>query len=172
MDHRRFLKHFLTHQGVLRVYLLAATGDAVEADDLLQDVSIVLWEHFYEFDEARPFRNWALGVARIEVLKWRQQRARRREVLSEEVLESMAEAADELEQAVGEQRGLLRVCLEDLAAGVREVVKLRYMDALSIAGIAARTGRSGEAIEMVLVRARRVLRECVERKQANTLEER
>jgi len=49
-------------------------------------------------------------------------------------------------------------------------VKMRYMDARSIAGIAERTGRSGEAIEMVLVRARRALRECVERKQANTLE--
>ena len=170
MDHRRFLKHFLTHEGVLKAYLLAASGNAVEADDLLQEVSSVLWERFADYDEARPFRAWALGIARLEILKWRQRLARRREVLSDQALHSLAQAADEQAEETEARRGLLNACLELLAEGVREVVQLRYTDALPLAGIAERTGRSVEAIEMVLVRARKALRECVERKRSGLAE--
>jgi len=60
VNHRLFLKHFLREENVLRAYLLAAAGNVHTADDLLQEVSSVLWEKFDQYDENRPFRNWAL----------------------------------------------------------------------------------------------------------------
>ena len=107
-DHRRFLRHFLPAEPLLRSYLLAATGDVHAADDLLQEVSSVLWEKLDQYDEARPFRAWALGIARLEVLKWRQRLARSREALSGDTLGALAEAAAELAPEIDERLAHLR----------------------------------------------------------------
>jgi RNA polymerase sigma-70 factor (ECF subfamily) len=166
LDHRRFLRHFLPAESVLRAYLLAATGDMHAADDLLQEVSSVLCEKFGEYDEERPFRAWAMGVARLEVLKWRQRLARSRETLSVETLGVLADAAEEHAGEIDERLLHLRHCVEALRERIREVLRLRYWQALPIRQVAERLGRSVAAIEMTLVRARRGLRRCVEKRLA------
>jgi RNA polymerase sigma-70 factor (ECF subfamily) len=164
VDHRRFLKHFIPETAFLRAFLLAGTGNVHDAEDLLQEVSSVLWESFDKFDEARPFRAWATGIAKLEVLKWRQKQARRRLVLSEEAVLALADTALEVGEEADARRVHLPSCLERLGGKAREVVALRYLDGLPIKEIAQRVGKSVASIEMALVRSRRALQECVDRK--------
>ena len=164
IDHRLFLKHFLPTETVLRAYLLAATGDMHAADDLLQEVSSVLWEKFGQYDEGRPFERWALGIARLEVLKRRQRLARSREVLSQEALRVLADTAAEHADELDERLAHLRGCVERLRSPTRQVLQLRYWQALAVREVAERVSKSVGAVEMILHRARRGLRECVERK--------
>jgi RNA polymerase sigma-70 factor (ECF subfamily) len=164
MDHRRFLKHFLEEQAVLKAYLLGATGDLHAADDLLQEVSSTLWEHFGEYDPSRPFRPWAVGIARNMVLRWRRQLGRSRSVLSEEAVRLMAEAADVEGEAADLRRTHLKSCLDGMGDHLREVLRLRYLEGLPVRDLAAQVRKSVAAVEMILVRGRRALRECVERK--------
>jgi len=164
MDHRRFLKHFLREQGVLKAYLLAATSDRHAADDLLQEVSSALWENFSEYDESRAFRPWALGVARNMVLRWRRQKGRTRSVLSEETVRLLADTGDAEGEGAEQRRLHLRDCLDGLGDHLREVLRLRYMENVAIPELAQRVRKSVAAVEMILVRGRRALRECVERK--------
>ena len=60
-DHRTFMKHFLAAEAVLKAYLLSASGDMNAADELLGEVSSVLWEKFDRYDPARGFRPWAFS---------------------------------------------------------------------------------------------------------------
>jgi len=163
-DHSLFMKHFLAAEPVMKAYLLSATGDMHTADELLGEVSSVLWEKFDSYDADRPFRPWALGVARIEVLKWRQSLARKREALSPEALAALADTAAECSAEVDERLVHLRDCLEGLNEPTRRVLRLRYWRALRIRQVAAQLGKSIAAVEMTLVRARRALRDCVEGK--------
>lgn len=164
VDHGRFLQHFLENQTLLRAYLLTATGDLHEAEDLLQDVSRVLWENFGEYDPARSFRAWALGIARLELLKWRQKRARRRETLSTEALEALAGVALEIGDEARNRRAHLESCLERLERWMAEIIRLRYLEGLSLQDVARRLDKSFASIGMALMRARRMLRECVDHK--------
>jgi RNA polymerase sigma-70 factor, ECF subfamily len=166
MNHRLFLKNFLQEESVLKAYLLAATGNTHAADDLLQEVSSVLWEKFSQYDDDRPFRNWALGIARMETLKWRQRLARSRETLSPAILETLADTADECAGELDDRAIHLRQCVAGLKEKTRRVLRLRYWEALSIRQVADKLGKSVASIEMVLVRTRRQLRQCVERKLA------
>ena len=163
-DHRLYLKHFLAAESVLKAYLLAATGDMHAADDLLQAVASVLWEKFDQYDQSRPFQPWALGIGRLEVLKWRQGLARSREVLSAEAMDVLMDAATEHAGEIDERLTHLRRCVEALKERTRRVLRLRYWKALSIRQVADRLGKSVAAIEMALTRVRRGLRECVEKK--------
>lgn len=166
MDDRRFLKHFLEEEALLRSYLLASTGGPHAAEDLLQETAGVLWEKSGQYDPSRPFRPWALGIARLEVLKWRQRKARRREVLSEQALDVLAETAADLGGELDRRQAFLRDCLEAIQGAGREVLDMKYARGLAIRQIAAHLEKSVEAVEMTLVRLRRALRDCIERKLA------
>lgn len=162
--HAGFLRLLIAEQGILRAYLLAATRDAQVADELLQDVSVSLFTAFARYDRERPFRPWALGVARLHVLRWRRDRMRQPTLLSEEALELLAETAAEEAPEIDRRVGQLRTCIEDLAGRPRELLRWRYAEGLPIAEIAHRLGRQVAAIEMALTRLRRGLRQCIERR--------
>jgi DNA-directed RNA polymerase specialized sigma24 family protein len=53
--------------------------------------------------------------------------------------------------------------LAKLKSTARQVMELKYGESLPIRDIAKRVGKSVSAVEMILVRNRRALRECVER---------
>lgn len=167
-DHRTFMKHFLAAEAVLKAYLLSAVGDVNVADELLGEVSSVLWEKFDSYDPARGFRPWSIGVARLEVLKRRQSLARRREVLSPEAIDALADTARDCSEELDERLIHLRSCLEAVSASMRRVLRLRYWRRLGIKQIGEQVGKSPGAIEMTLVRARRGLKNCVEGKLAGS----
>jgi len=162
------MKQFLVAEAVLKGYLLSGCGDLNAVDELLGEVSGVLWEKFDQYDPDRPFQAWALGVARLELLKWRQGLARKREVLSSEAIEALAETAEHCGGQIDRRLVHLRSCLEAVAAPARRVLHLRYWRRMRIAQIAEKVGKSGPAVEMILVRARRGLKNCVEGKLAGS----
>jgi RNA polymerase sigma-70 factor (ECF subfamily) len=154
---------------VLRAYVLSATRNEHDAKDLLQNVWRILWEKRGQYDESRPFRAWAFGVARLEVLKWRQGRGRTRELLSDSVLELLADTAERQSEDLDLRGEFLERCLGKLKGFAKEVLTLRYGEGLRNAETASRLGRSVAAIEMTLVRARRALRECIQREMSREI---
>lgn len=167
-EHRRFLDHFLPVRGTLRSFLYAATRDLHEAEDLCQQVGAVLWRKFSQFDESRPFSAWAVGIARMELLKWRDRsrRAARSRSMSDDAIAALAEAAVEsaatpIPEADG-RSAALKDCLNRLAPRAREAIERKYRDGQPIKTIAEAQGREVGAVEMALVRARRALKQCIE----------
>jgi RNA polymerase sigma-70 factor, ECF subfamily len=171
-EHDRFLLHFLPVRGMIRAFLHAATRNVHETDDLCQQVGGVLWRKFVNYDPSRPFAAWAVGIARMELLKWRDRSMRgwRQRSLSDEAILALADAAGqperESEQVPEEQSAALRRCMERLTPRAREAMERKYRDGQSIRAIADAQGREVGAIEMTLVRARRALRDCIEQRLA------
>ncbi len=164
VEHQDFLRRFLREERQIAAYLLSATGDIHVAEDLLQSVARILLEKWDAYDESRPFGAWACGIARLEVLKWRQQAARSREVLSEESLQLLSDTAAEHAEEIDQRRFFLTECLEMLSNTARRVLQMKYENGCKIAEIAAQLKKTVPAVEMTLVRSRRCLRECIERK--------
>lgn len=165
-SHEEFERLFLPAQTMLRGYLLAATGDGAAADDLFQNVATVLWRKFDDYDRSRSFTTWAIGIARLEVLKRRQTLARSRLVFSEEAVAALAQAAAEFAEEEDARLVHLRLCLDKLPARERDTLDLRFGENLSLAEIADRLHRSAEAVGMMMMRIRRWLRDCMERAMA------
>ncbi len=164
LQHQEFVSQFLREERYLAAYLLSATGDVHAAEDLLQNVARVLWEKLVDYDESRPFGAWATGVAQLEVLKWRQRVARVREILSEDSMRLLSETAAQHAAEVNEQYFFLADCLQALGASARAVLEMKYAQDCKIRDIACRLQKSTASIEMILVRSRRTLRECIQRK--------
>ena len=78
-----FLPLFLAHQPALYAFVLANGIAPADADDVIQNVAVVLWQRYAEFRPGSDFRAWAYAVTRLELRKqgdrWRRdQRVLRR----------------------------------------------------------------------------------------------
>jgi RNA polymerase sigma-70 factor (ECF subfamily) len=164
LEEQRFLAEFLRVERPLAAYLLSATGDVHAADDLLQAVASVLWEKRGDYDPSRPFGAWAMGVAHLEILKWRQRAARSREFLSEDSLRLLAETATRNAADIDERYYFLAECVQLLGEKARRILQMKYVEGRKIREIAGGLEKSVAAIEMTLVRSRRDLRDCIQRK--------
>ncbi|MEI6970339.1 MAG: sigma-70 family RNA polymerase sigma factor [bacterium] len=166
MDRKDFLRNFMQVDRPLRSYLMGISGNPHDADDMLQRVWQTLWEKLDEFDEKRSFRAWAFGFARLQALKWRQSKARSREVLSEEIVALLADTVEEATGELDQRREFLAGCVQKMGSLQRSVLQMKYVQCMISRDIGERIGRSVPAVDMMLMRLRRMLRECVESRLA------
>ena len=85
------------------------------------------------------------------------------------MVQRLAEAADRIEEErpAFDQRSALNACLEQLPPASRRLIAMRYDGSAADAReLAARFGRSVQAIYAQIKRIKAALRECVERRLA------
>jgi RNA polymerase sigma-70 factor (ECF subfamily) len=159
-DRFEFLKLFLQVQPAVRSYLLSLLRNGVDADDVFQEVSLVLWERFDDYDDRHPFLNWAFGIARNHVSRWRRAAPRARAWLPPDVEEKLAVTYAELEDELAPRRTALRNCVEKLGAHARELLSLRYEKLQSLQEIARVRGMTLNAVNKALGKIRKALSDC------------
>jgi RNA polymerase sigma-70 factor (ECF subfamily) len=162
--HERFTRCWTLAQPIVASYLCAAVPDFHEAEDLLQNVSIVCLRKFSTYDERRPFVAWALGMAKIELLRLRRTQMRLPLLHDEKILEELASVSEELEPRLKASESALAECLHQLQGRAAALIRLRYDEALKPAAIAQRLGMAAVAVRVALSRVRAALRQCIDEK--------
>lgn len=132
-------------------------GNLDEAEDVVQDTMIRLWEKAAEWTPDARIGTWLHRVCynrAIDKLR------RRRAVVDESVLEEVADPADAADVALVRAESAQRVAaaVDGLPARQRSAVLLFHMQGLSQREAAAAMGISEAAFESTLARARRQLR--------------
>lgn len=159
----RFLRAFTAHEPALRAYVRRLVPARADADDIMQEVSVVLWEKFSSFREEGDFKAWAFGVARYEVLGWLRDKGRDRLVLDEEVVARLADEAVEEEPRLASQRAALEDCMARVEPEQRALLMRAYGEDARIQEVAAHSGRTVAGFYQWLHRMRRLLLDCVRR---------
>jgi RNA polymerase sigma-70 factor (ECF subfamily) len=153
----RFLKLHMAQQRPLYGFILAAVRDPVEADDLLQQVTLILWKKFEEFREGSPYLPWAFGIARYEIASHFRRQGRGERRVSMDILDQVAPELEAQEGRLERERGALAECVRTLPEPLRELLRLRYDEGTSLRELASRLGQSLAAVNMKIVRVRRAL---------------
>ncbi len=165
-QHRQFLRRFTAQEPAIRAYVRRLVPLRADADDVMQEVAVVLWEKFGQFREGEDFRAWAFGVARYEVLGWLRDKGRDRLVLSEQVLDLIAEESLHEEPRLDAQRLALETCMTKVPADQRDLLMRAYQPEASIQEVAGSSGRTVAGFYQWLHRMRRLLLDCVRRELA------
>jgi RNA polymerase sigma-70 factor (ECF subfamily) len=150
------------NQPGMRAFLRTLLPCAGDADDVLQEANLVLWQKRQEYDRSRPFGPWARRIAYLQSLAFMKTRSRRREgTFSEGMVEALAVAAEARAATLDVRLEALRECLGKLSAADRQVVADRYEAGRSVTAMAQAGRRSPDAMSMHLHRLRKKLAECV-----------
>jgi RNA polymerase sigma-70 factor, ECF subfamily len=161
---RRFVQRLTACQPRLYAYIMTLLLDPHQADDVLQQTNLVLWEKLDEFLVCDDFDALACKVAYYQVLAHRRDasRRRRRLLFDDRLLEQVAATAGATTGAFQEgYLAALRNCMAKLPEPLRELVRKRYEPDGSVNAIAADSGNSANAVSASLYRIRKNLLACI-----------
>lgn len=165
----RFTRLIVSHRPRIYGFIFSLVHDSVAAEDILQDVSAVLWRKFDQFEEGTNFNAWALKIARLSVLEWRRKQAKLPLPLETETLQALAEQSLELCEDYDDMREALRHCMGNLTPRQRELIRARYFDDEPVQSIAGRWKRTRMAVYKALRKTHEFLLECVEARETASI---
>ena len=164
---REVQRLFLQHSNRLRGFILGLLPDRAAADDVLQEVFLVVSAKAAEFQMGTDFLAWGRTIARFKVLEHRQRRFPAARQLGDEAWSALAASAHEVDDAWEARRVALLHCLSELAPRAREVVQLRYSaERLSLDEVAKRMAWTVGSVKVALSRAKDALWDCVQQRMA------
>ena len=153
---------FVKHQLAVRAFILSIEPNFTDAEDLLQEVFLVVTRKSAQFREGTNFFAWACTIARFKLMEAMRRRSRSQD-LSEEVVEALC-AVDPEEHFDDTRLVALQHCLEQLAPKARQMMYLRYYGEHSPGEIARLVSWTPNAVRVALSRARTVMQDCLTRR--------
>jgi RNA polymerase sigma-70 factor (ECF subfamily) len=163
-----FLRLFLENERRLYAYIVTLLANRTDADDVLQDVSLVMWDKFDECKPPEDFTAWGCRIAYFKVLDFFKKNQRSRVCFSQPMLERIAETAIEHASSLqlDERREALAGCIEKLRPKDRDLLTRRLAPGATTQSTAAQVGRSADAVYKALAKIRLALFNCVSKELA------
>ncbi len=159
---QQFLLLLGRHERWLQAFVLSLVPNWADADDIVQEVRIRLWQQFDSYDPTKDFGAWARAIAKYQALTYHKRQSRRAKLLSAELVETIAEEIGSIvEELTGEEQAL-HDCFEKLPSSKRDLLTRYYSGRQSLREMAAELGQKYDAVQKALLRARMTLSDCVD----------
>jgi RNA polymerase sigma-70 factor, ECF subfamily len=170
-DAGSFVQLFSVHQRSVQAYISTLVPSSADADDIMQETSLALWQKFPEFDPERDFFRWACGVAFVAVLRYRRRTTKDKLWFNEELLQLISTDLLERGSLHELRRQALRECMKTLDSRERQFIDARYSAGSSVERVAGEIGRPANAVYRILARIRDKLFECINRNVSQAMRE-
>jgi RNA polymerase sigma-70 factor (ECF subfamily) len=158
---KRLMTLMTRHQRRIFGYIYTLVPHRADAEDLLQETSLIICEKFDQFKEGTDFVAWACQIAYWRIRYSRQKFARSKLIFNQEVVDALAQTAAEMHEEMDERHIALADCLRKLHTRDRDLLLTRYEPGCGVEEAARRSGRSLEAAYKALTRLRKLLFDCV-----------
>lgn len=162
---QQFLRVFLANEREILRYVAALVPAIADAQEIVQQAAVVLWEKFDEYDQSRPFAPWACRFALNVTRQWMARRQRWKALLDSGLAEELALRREQLQTEFDARLTHLSQCLSKLPDNQRELVEGYYFRQTNVETLGEQAQRTVEATYKALQRIRRQLRDCIERAQ-------
>ncbi|MBN2513853.1 MAG: sigma-70 family RNA polymerase sigma factor [Sedimentisphaerales bacterium] len=158
-----FLSLFMSNHKAIYAYILAVVCDIHNADDLMQETVLFLWDHFDQYKSGTSFIAWARSVSRYKILQFFDRNKKEPAFLTHNLLEAIEKDLDQREHGLDEQFRILQNCLEKLPAEQRQLLQDKYNKGLNINQIAGVLGNTANALYKRMARIHLALLDCMNR---------
>lgn len=156
-----FVSRITGCQRPLHAFILSVVWDVAEADDVLQETNVALWQKAAEFDPAHDFLPWAMRFAKLQTMAWLKRRKRFPLAFDDELLERMAGRSLAAAPGLDARRAALADCLQKLSESHRSLIASRYEPDCSVKSLAEARHITPNALSQMLRRIRQSLIDCV-----------
>lgn len=159
---QRFLSLFLRSEREIFRYVAALVPNVTDAEDIVQQTAVALWEKFDAYDPTLPFTPWACRFALNKARQWIERRQRWEALLAGGLAEELASRREELGPEMERRLVHLERCLGKLPGEQRALVEGYYYRRTGIEALAGESKRTVAATYKMLQRVRQALQTCVE----------
>ena len=159
-----FLKLLAQSEVILRSYLRSLVYNQNDLSEVMQNTFIVGWKKYDQFSGSKNyFTKWLCIIGKYEALKYRQSLARYLHILSEELVQQIANEGESDISSYSLWIGKLEECLTKLSPPNRELIKQAYSPNSSIKDLALKENRNANALYQKLSRIRNQLATCMDK---------
>jgi len=116
---QRFLSLFLRSEREIFRYVAALVPNVADAEDIVQQTALALWEKFDSYDPNQPFTPWACRFALNKTKQWIERRQRWQALLEGGLVEELAQRREELRPEIETRLKHLEGCFNKLPAEQR-----------------------------------------------------
>lgn len=160
---QEFLRVFLANEREIFRYVAALVPPTADAQEIVQQTAVVLWEKFDQYDASRPFAPWACRFALNIARQWMTRRQRWKALLDGGLAEELALRREQLRQEFDARLVHLANCVQKLPEKHRSLVDGYYFRQSGVETLAQQGQRTVDAVYKALQRIRRQLRDCIDR---------
>jgi RNA polymerase sigma-70 factor (ECF subfamily) len=157
-------REWVLAQPVVDAFISAAVRNHADAQDILQDVAVAILDGHSPPPADAGFIAWSIGIARHKIADHFRRQNRLQALMEDRVLQGVADAFVAQAHAWTDEGHALEQCLGGVKGEAKHLLDLRYREGHSPQEIARKLGRSSDAIRASLMRVRRSLRDCIERR--------
>ena len=159
---QRFLSLFLRSEREIFRYVAVLVPNVADAEDIVQQTALALWEKFDAYDPSQPFTPWACRFALNKARQWIERRQRWQALLGAGLAEELAQRRDALRPELEVRLKHLEDCLNQLPEEHRSLVEGYYYRRDAIEKLAVASSRTVAATYKTLQRVRQALQTCIE----------
>ena len=156
-----FVSLLTTNYYQIHSFIMTMVPNKADAEDILQNTFIYMWEHFGDYSPGTRFLSWAATIAKFQVLTYRKTRTRSKIQLSENALDLIAEENLRLSTQMDERYEALQRCLKKLPEEESDFLKKRFMQGNTVKKIAEDIGASLNVVYKRLSKIKGMLLNCV-----------
>jgi RNA polymerase sigma-70 factor (ECF subfamily) len=161
-ERQRFLTLFLRSEKEIFRYVAVLVPNIADAEDIVQQTALALWEKFDAYDPAQPFTPWACRFALNKARQWIERHQRWRALLEEKFLEEVERRREDLRPQLEFRLRPLEKCVAQLPGEQRQLIEGYYYRRTTIETLAEESGRTVAATYKALQRIRHSLHYCIE----------
>lgn len=163
-----FIRLLTTYHGRILHYVVSLVPNRAQADDVMQEVSLALWEKRAQYNPDLNFLTWMRAFARLQVLAHYRKQSRVPTQLSDAALQRVVAAIDSQQHVVDDQLTLLRRCLKKLPHAQQDLIRRFYDGRLDVLGLAKDLQIQPNTLYVKIHRIRQQLLSCVQKQSAST----
>jgi RNA polymerase sigma-70 factor (ECF subfamily) len=149
-------------QSRIYAYLLTIVHSRDDAEEVLQETAIILWEKFDTYQLGTNFGVWAVQIARFKALEYLRKH-KSRMFFDEAFYNAISDQAEESSSDVDGRSEALRFCIKKIPENNLKLLAMRYKKDISIKRISQLTGRSANGLYQSFSKILSALRNCMDK---------
>jgi len=158
-----FVRLLTTYHSRIVHYVCSLISNRAHAEDVVQEVSMALWEKRGQYDPDRNFFVWMRSFARVQVLLYYRHQSKMPRQLSELAVERLLTCVDQHQQTVDDQITALRHCIKALPEAHQKLLAQFYNATDDVSQMAGTMDVQPGTIYVKIHRIRKGLLKCVQR---------
>jgi RNA polymerase sigma-70 factor (ECF subfamily) len=159
----QFLRLLMGNQDKIYAFILSLVHNSSDAEDILQDVTTVMWRKYDTFKPGTSFIGWGITIARLQVLKFFEKNRHSKLSFSPDLEQQLASMTQEkVSSTKADILRILKQCLRKLDTRNYELIKLRYVEKKPTKEIANERGIPPHTMYRMIGKIHKILHRCIQ----------
>ena len=160
-DTKDFITLLSLNQIRIYSYIVGIVGRFNDADDIIQETTLTMWQKFSQFESGTDFLSWGISIAHYKIMEFRKKNQAPQ--ISEELMQQLHNRAPHKLKDANIYIEKLEECLKKLTPNDHSLIKQRYMSGYTVVELSKRFNVTIQSIYLRLAKIQGVLTRCIKR---------